>query len=1749
MNKTADTIRKKLKKPLSVILCAAMALTMAGSSGAELITAFASDASEISSQETDTGSSGFNMDIVNNGSKVEDEENPFMNSGYSLASYSLATASSRYPDSISVTLTAKNNIYYEDGTYHTHYFTYTTNDAEESDYGYAFCMQPKKTHIEGTWTADYYPNDYMRAVLYYGYNGPGYNDSGDPLGLINILSSDYDIVYDSSTQYYAVTHIAASYVYGSSDWNKGVDDDLQTAVKGIVSKWKANTDNIPDSFQVYKIKPEDSDKQDVVLAYYLPTGYVTLKKAASSETVSITAGNCNYSLAGAVYGVYTNSSCTIAATDVYGNTVTLTTDEEGGTGTVEMDIGTYYVKEISASPGYALDTTAYTADVKSGKTATVKSTETATYDPLTISLTKIDRDTGESGAQGSASLAGAQFTVKYYAVDPGDHTSAKSVSALNATRTWVIETDEDAFAMLDDDHLVSGSDDLYYCNGREILPIGVFTVEETLSPEGYTTDSMYYVNSDTGDKTDGAVWFGTVTQDGDLAQLSGGNEYEVSDSIKRGDFSFTKKDTYGNLLSGVPFEITSKSTNESHIVYTNENGYYSTGSDHVAHSYNTNGGSCIVDGNRIITDGVWFGTAKVDDSLGALPYDTYTVTELSCDANADLNLVSFDVTISMDSYTVDLGTVVDGDMPALSTNAKDEDSGTKYMFADTAVAILDTLSYSDMTKGRFYEVVTKLWDATDSAFLKDAAGNEITETTNFIASTRNGTLDIEVTFDASALAGHDVVVFEYIYDKDGELVTFHEDAADTNQTVHFPGVGTRAVDAETGIDVSNADGEVTIVDTVDYSNVKTGWKYTISGTLYYEDTGEPMTDADGREITGSAAFTADGTSGSVEVKFGPFDGSLLAGKSVVAGETLEHSSRTYAVHYDMTDEEQTVHFPEIGTKACNAGTGEQMAPADNEVTINDDIAYSNMDAGCSYTVKAMVYDLTTSSFISGSDGNPLTWTMDFTPEDSDGTVTMPVDIDTEGLAGDTLVVFEYVYYDNDGDEELVGSHEDPDDESQQIHIPEIGTHAADSDTGINASMADEDITVVDRVTYSNLIPGKEYTITGTLYLKDSGMDTEDAVDSEEPDDEDPDGGNIDDEYIYDEDVGDNLNDADETGFVKALDDNGNEITESTTFTPEDSDGYVDITFTFSGVNLAGKAVVAFEDLTMNGYNYAVHADIEDEDQTDYIPEIGTTAVGSDTLDHITKGTEEAIIIDTVAYESLPIGEDFIMEGTLMYADGTPVFDADGNPVTAETLFTTEATDGTVEVIFTFDASGMQGETVVAYEDLLTVDGAIAAVHEDLTDEDQCVKIPVIHTTASDMTVVGEDGEEVDIKVANPDDGTVTVKDVVDYHNLIPGYEYTISGVIMDKETGEPLVDADGNAVTASATFTAETEDGSEALYFTVDGLDSAALVAFESLTLNGAEIAEHRDIEDLDQTAYIPEIGTTLIDSMTENHISYALGEQTLVDTVEYHDLYTGYEYTLKGALMDRETGEILTVGGEEVAAEATFTPDESDGSIELEFTFDATGLEGHDVVAYEFLYLGDYLAASHTDITDESQTVHFPGIKTYAVAEDTGTQTASPLASVRLTDTVYYSNLIPGYEYTVIGTAYILPEDADTVDPETDEPLLIGGEAVTSTVTFTADEADGVVEVPFEIDATDLAGQTIVFFEDIILDGNTVVREHINDPTEEIEFDDVSIEGTASGTKTGDTNLPLAAGTITVIAFAVVIAAALMMRRRRNTV
>ena len=242
------------------------------------------------------------------------------------------------------------------------------------------------------------------------------------------------------------------------------------------------------------------------------------------------------------------------------------------------------------------------------------------------------------------------------------------------------------------------------------------------------------------------------------------------------------------------------------------------------------------------------------------------------------------------------------------------------------------------------------------------------------------------------------------------------------------------------------------------------------------------------------------------------------------------------------------------------------------------------------------------------------------------------------------------------------------------------------------------------------------------------------------------------------------------------------------------------------------------------------------------------------------------------------------------------------------------------------------------------------------------RIPEIGTTAT------VDGEK---EICATEVFTLT--DTVSYKHLIPGKEYLLVGTLMDKTTGKPLL-LDGKEIHAETVFTPEVPNGTVAVTFTFDAKfikGNTKLVVFETLYRDGKELAVHADIEDENQTVKVkvPEIGTqATVDGKKEITAS---GRVKIEDTVSYKNLTPGKEYTVKGVLMNKATGEPLLADGKEIRSSFTFKPDKPDGEITVTFVFDASGIKtATEIVVFETLYRDGTEIAAHADIKDDGQTV-----------------------------------------------------------------------------------------------------------------------------------------------------------------------------------
>ena len=1211
-----------------------------------------------------------------------------------------------------------------------------------------------------------------------------------------------------------------------------------------------------------------------------------------------------------------------------------------------------------------------------------------------VEITKHDIETGTGDPLGGASLDGTQFQVKSLNDKP------VIVGGVTYTKGQVIQP----LLTIEDGHASSDA---------QWLPLGLYSIQEVKAGEGYLL-------------TDGEEHRFRISKDGALVNPFDG---AFENQVMRSDLEFTKKGEDGqDRLAGVAFKLTSKTTGESHVVVTDENGYFSSASSWNKHTHETNANDWALDAEGVIdsskldaTAGVWFGGTTPDDSKGALPYDTYLIEELRCTANEGYQLIETSVIVSRDGKVYDFGTLTDV-KASITTKAYDPMDGDS-LVGMGEVKVSDKVTYANLFPNRDYKLTAELHDSATGNVLLDASGHPITVEKRFTAQSPTGFEVVEFTIDTIELGGKTVTVYERLYDEGGSLIAEHADKSDVNQqvTVIEPEIGTTAVDGADGDKNVATDDKATVTDRVAYKNLIPGKEYTVKGTLHIKKTDdegkvtEEILKVDGKPVTAETTFTPESAEGTVDVTF-TFDSLSLKDKThLVAFESLEHDGHELASHADIEDEGQTVTVrnPRISTTALDGIDKDKNVVTDDETVIIDTVAYENLVPGREYTLKGSM------QVKAEKDGKPVAKPLEvggkpvkaettFTPEKSDGTANVTFRFSSRDIEpGTELVMFESL--ERGGN--VLATHEDIGDVNQTVTVtaPAISTSARDAIDGDKDVVVDDVTTVIDTVEYRNLVPGKEYTLNGKLHSKSNGKPLM---------------------------VGDKP------------------VTGQTTFTPEKADGKVEVTFTFDSRDLEDKTdIVVFESLVRSGTEIASHADIDDENQTVTVthPEIGTTAVDGADGDKnvITDDTTE--VIDTVEYTGLIPGKEYTLKGTLHVKvtdeEGKVTekpLEVDGKPVTAETTFTPEKADGKVDVVFHFNSLTIPHDTEIVAFESLEKNGVEIAAHADIEDKAQTVTVkhPFITTSALD----GIDGD----KNIVTDDETVIV-DTVKYSGLIPGKEYTLKGAMQVKKsdedgnlTAEPL-EVDGEPVTAETTFTPETASGEVEVTFTFDSrtiADKTDIVVFESLERTGVEIASHTDIEDGKQTTTVtrPQIGTTALDGHDGDKNVVTDGKTTVIDTVEYKNVIPGKTYTLKGSLHVKVTDEegnvtekALEVDGKPVTAETTFTPEKSDGKVEVTFTFDSTGIpQDTEMVAFESLEKNGVELVAHADIEDGKQTTtaHVTGISTTATDGLDGDKNVIADAETTITDDVTYENALTGIGYTMTGIL---------MDAETGLPILTG--------------------------------------------------------------------------------------------------------------
>lgn len=936
-----------------------------------------------------------------------------------------------------------------------------------------------------------------------------------------------------------------------------------------------------------------------------------------------------------------------------------------------------------------------------------------------------------------------------------------------------------------------------------------------------------------------------IVNDGETKTLYFGNQ------VIRGDVKFVKKDKNANTpMANVAFRIESSKTHESHIVVTNSSGVVNTANSHIPHNQRTNCYDSTFQAGQSITDqtcGTWFGLipgsttmTTVNNNLGALPYDTYTIYELACTANQHCTATGREksFTVNSNNTVVDLGDWENTCNYTITTEAYDGTNGNtdktdKFIVVGEVSVVKDEVSYC-AAANTDYKLVGKLIRKDNDATVASSSVNITT------GGDGCGTTTVSFTVLPNQEPGinyTDLVVYEYLQKPDGTTLASHEDKNSAGQTIYVYSLATRAGDNKDEDKIVDAKSDAVIKDEIDYC-LMANQSFTIKGELIDAGSGEPVKN-NGTAVQRTLNFSPNSKCGQIEMTI-PFDATEYAGKEIVVYQTVYYGNTNIVAvdHRDQGDLNQTVMVFSIDTIATDTYDGDHIIDADIASSrIKDTIDYC-FRAGREYTIRGILVDKRTGQNVK-IDGHDVKQQITFTPTENCGRTEMFFDADYSQIAGAEVVAFEYVDFQ---DNEIL-AHTDINDDDQTIDVFSLATTATDTHDGdhiLDASR--EDSNIKDTIRYC-VKPGETYKIKGILMNKNTG---------------------------------------------ESLKINNQEITKTIQITPATACGQTEMIFEFDTTYLGGTEIVVFETLEYKGRDVLTHANLRDANQTVDVYWIETLATDSTDGDKILLDEEEAHVRDIVDY-CLKAGETYTIKSIVMNTKNGLPLEINGEKVETSVTITPTTSCGFAEVNFDLDTSELAGYDLVMFEELF-YQGRMVLEHSTLHDKRETFSVLSLNTNAEDL----DDGD----KLFEADD-EITIKDRVDYC-LIEGKTFTIEGVVMDKTT-KSIVLIDGAPIRQAIEVTPEEACGSTVMTYKLNtnGLGGHELVIFESLYYDGDLILAHEDFSNEPETVSVllPPPDTGLITNMDEGGASAATTQIVMIVLATLPLGYLGYKICTKKKL------------------------------------------------------------------------------------------------------------------------------------------------------------------------------------------------------------------------------------------------------------
>lgn len=1133
-----------------------------------------------------------------------------------------------------------------------------------------------------------------------------------------------------------------------------------------------------------------------VRVYRAFTGSLELIKSSANQT--ITNGNGCYSLKGAVYGLYQNGA----------EIARKTTDEKGYAKFENVTAGNYDLKEITPPKGYALDKTVYPVTINSSQTTRVDVKDYPQSDPVAILLGKIDRDTTQNMPQGSASLEGAEFTIKYYAVqsdkDPAE-TGKKPV------RTWIMKTNEKGRCYLTKEYKVSGDEFYYDSNGNITLPLGTITIQETKAPKGYLLNEEIFVRQ--------------ITSKGTGEMVETYNMPTIEEEVIRGDIQLVKygetNDEPGDSgadikkpLKDIKFHLTSKTTGDVYTIITDEQGVATTKQ---------------------------LGTSD----RGNLPFDTYTVSEESPYPEYDI-IAPFEVTVDEEGKTYTYILRNDTVDAPLSVQKVDKETGKVIPIAGAQFQILDenkkpiTMKVSYPTPmeidtfetdangsftlpekleyGSYYLHETKapegyLLGIEDIPFVVDQEFDwENPLSITYPDAPAKGKIRITKTdkeTDKPIPEGAEftVTAAEDITTPDGTIrtekgtvvatLTTDEKGKAETEALYLGKYTIKETKAPNGYLVNPKEYEVTLK----YKDQETEIVYgdvTVPDELAKGKIRVKKTDAETGNGLSNAEFeirakediiTPDGT---VKVKAGTVVDTIKTSDKGTA-ETKELYLGKYEVQETKAPEGYLLNTQKYPVELIYADQETEIVYGD--VTVPDELAKGQ--------IEILKKDEETGNLLSGAEFT-VTAAEDITTPDGTlraekGTVVDTIVTDTTGIAkSKELYLGKYI----------VKETKQPIGFIRPNQTWDVELKYADQKT----ELVKENLTIKNQPTeiiIDKKETGTDKPLEGVKFVI-WNKDKEDPIDP-----------GMQHKEIYTTDA---------NGKIRLLYlEPGNYAVAEVESIP----GY------------------AWDDKII--YEFTITEDGRVDGEVSHTIPVGNdrTEITETNAINVSTGTQDAYavdltVIDTVSMVNLMPNREYKLQ--LILADaktGEPLKVKDqpsGDLLTTEKTFTADTSKMDVDMQIEFDASPFAGRTIVVYE-YLYQDGVEISKHEDPNDKKQQLYVKdklKLNTTAIDLISGTHEA------IAKKD---VTIRDNVDHFGLIAGQEYVLKGILMDQTTGKPLV-INGKQITAEKSVQIETADGTVPIDFTLDAseLNNRSIVVYEYLYHNGQLIASHEDITDEDQT-------------------------------------------------------------------------------------------------------------------------------------------------------------------------------------------------------------------------------------------------------------------------------------------------------------